>query len=577
MTTARGHRGLVAVVLLLVTTLVVPADRADAATDPEVDAQQLVYEINLARWNPVAYRDRVPNTSLPYGTPARPPMAFSPSLSAAAAFKANEIADFGYFAHQSAVTGIWPNRLARDNGYQLPSWWNDDANYIESLHGGSPDPFAVLGSFVGSPSHRNHIFGNGAFAQYDEIGVGRSTNLNYWAVHSAYADGADKVFITGVVYDDANGNGRMDLGEGIGGVRVSAGSASGVSNAGGGYAIRVGTGNHTVTANGHPSATVNVGQYNVGVDFVVGQSTAIVRAYQLCQGREPTILGTNRDDVLRATDGVDVIHGLGGNDTVIGLSSADIVCGIGTGTLEGSGGSSTAPSGGDTVVLVGSDGRWHRRASLVSSGPVDVFYYGNPGDIPFTGDWNGDGVKTPGLFRQSDGYVYLRNSNTQGNADITFFFGNPGDVPIVGDFDGDGDDTVSIYRPSLGRFYIINQLGRNGGGLGAADFWFDLGNPGDRPFVGDFDADGIDTVGLYRSSTGLTFIRNSLTTGVAHTSFYFGNPGDVMFAGDWDGDGRDSVAVYRPGSGTIHFKLTNTTGPADYSLVVGSYVGATHA
>ena len=36
---------------------------------------------------------------------------------------------------------------------------------------------------------------------------------------------------------------------------------------------------------------------------------------------------------------------------------------------------------------------------------VTSFYYGNPGDYPFMGDWNGDGVETPGLYRQSDGYV----------------------------------------------------------------------------------------------------------------------------------------------------------------------------
>ena len=82
------------------------------------------------------------------------------------------------------------------------------------------------------------------------------------------------------------------------------------------------------------------------------------------------------------------------------------------------------------------------------------------------GDWDGDGVETPGLYRQSDGYVYLRNSNTQGIADIKFFFGNPGDVPIAGDFNGDGFDTVSIYRPSNQTFYIINKLGSNDGGLG---------------------------------------------------------------------------------------------------------------
>jgi hypothetical protein len=51
------------------------------------------------------------------------------------------------------------------------------------------------------------------------------------------------------------------------------------------------------------------------------------------------------------------------------------------------------------------------------------YYFGNPGDIPFMGDWNGNGIETPGLYRQSDGFVYLRNTNTQGPADIRFFFG----------------------------------------------------------------------------------------------------------------------------------------------------------
>jgi hypothetical protein len=130
---------------------------------------------------------------------------------------------------------------------------------------------------------------------------------------------------------------------------------------------------------------------------------------------------------------------------------------------------------------------WHLRNQ---QGLITSFFFGNPGDYPFMGDWNCDGVDTPGLYRQSDGFVYLRNSNTQGVADITFFFGNPGDVPIAGDFNADGCDTVSIYRPSNQTFYIINALGQDGGGLGAAQFSYVFGNPGDKPFVGDFNGDG---------------------------------------------------------------------------------------
>ncbi|MEX2651740.1 MAG: hypothetical protein WD473_04740 [Acidimicrobiia bacterium] len=112
-----------------------------------------------------------------------------------------------------------------------------------------------------------------------------------------------------------------------------------------------------------------------------------------------------------------------------------------------------------------------------SDGATTRFFYGNPGDLPMVGDWDCDGDETPGLYRQSDGFVYLRNSNSQGDADIRFFFGNPGDIPLAGDFNGDNCDTVSIYRPSEGRVFINNALGANDGGLGAADFSYLLWQP----------------------------------------------------------------------------------------------------
>jgi hypothetical protein len=98
-----------------------------------------------------------------------------------------------------------------------------------------------------------------------------------------------------------------------------------------------------------------------------------------------------------------------------------------------------------TVGLVDPDqGRWHLRNA---AGQVTSFFFGNPGDFPILGDWDCDGTDTPGMYRQSDGFVYLSNANRSQVADIRFFFGNPGDVPLAGDFNGDGCDTVSIYPP----------------------------------------------------------------------------------------------------------------------------------
>jgi len=217
---------------------------------------------------------------------------------------------------------------------------------------------------------------------------------------------------------------------------------------------------------------------------------------------------------------------------------------------------------GESVGLVDpASGIWNLRDN---GGFASSFYFGNPGDYPVVGDWNCDGIDTPGLYRQSDGYVYLRNSNKQGVADTRFFFGDPGDIPLAGDMNGDGCSTISIYRPSGQRFYVINELGADDGGLGAADYSFVFGNPGDQPVVGDWDGDGVDEVGLHRESTGLFYWRNTRTTGTADGSIYFGNPGDRFVAGDWGVvDGRDTPAVYRPSDRTVYFRHTLTEGIAD--------------
>lgn len=251
--------------------------------------------------------------------------------------------------------------------------------------------------------------------------------------------------------------------------------------------------------------------------------------------------------------------GTGGRDSQFGhglVSASNAVAGV-----------KRAGCGRSLVSLVDAGGRWWQ-AQPDSAGqtPLSEFYFGNPGDVPFMGDWDCDGEDTPGLYRQSDGFVYLRDSNTQGVADIRFFFGNPSDVPVAGDFDGDGCDSVSIYRPSEGRFYIMNRLGANDGGLGAADYSYFFGNPGDKPFAGDFNGDGVDTVGLHRESTGLVYFRNSNTQGVAEFEFFWGDPGDRVFAADWDGNGVDSVGLFRPSASRFYFRLSNTQGVADWSF-----------
>jgi hypothetical protein len=197
-----------------------------------------------------------------------------------------------------------------------------------------------------------------------------------------------------------------------------------------------------------------------------------------------------------------------------------------------------------------------------TTGEVSTFFYGIPEDIPLVGDWDCDGDDTVGMFRPSNGYVYLRNTNDFGPADITFWYGIGGDVPFVGDWDGDGCDTLAVYRN--GRVYLRNSLD-----TGPADLTFFYGLPSDTPFGGDWDNDGSDSVGLYRESTGFVFLRNSLSAGLAHVDFYFGAPGDRVIASDWDGDGTDTVSIYRPGEARFYISNVNATTFAEFDFRFG--------
>ena len=175
---------------------------------------------------------------------------------------------------------------------------------------------------------------------------------------------------------------------------------------------------------------------------------------------------------------------------------------------------------------------------------------------------NKDCADTTGVFRPSNGLLYLKNSQSTGFADVAINYGIPGDYPVVGDWDGDGTVTIGVYRN--GSFYL-----RNSNSIGFANAVFSFGQPGDQPIAGDWDGNGLDTIGVYRSSIGQFFLRNSNNAGNADISFYLGNVGDVGIAGDWNGDGKDTTGVFRPINGIIFLKNTNDTGFADVALNYG--------
>jgi hypothetical protein len=123
--------------------------------------------------------------------------------------------------------------------------------------------------------------------------------------------------------------------------------------------------------------------------------------------------------------------------------------------------------------------------------------------------------------------------------------------------------TVGVFRPSNGITYLRNS---NTGGF--ADINMVYGVNGDTSFAGDWNGDKIDSIGIYRN--GVFYLRNSNTTGPADIVFAFGAQGDQPVAGDWNGDGIDTIGVYRPTTGVFMLRNSNTAGAPDVTFVLGN-------
>ena len=188
-----------------------------------------------------------------------------------------------------------------------------------------------------------------------------------------------------------------------------------------------------------------------------------------------------------------------------------------------------------------------------------VFAFGNPGDLPVVGDWDGDGVDTVGVFR--DGTFYLKNSNSPGFAEIVVNFGQAGDLPVVGDWDADGIDSIGVYRN--GTFLL-----RKSNTPGVPQIIIDLGVAGDLPLGGDWNNDTIDTVGVFRDTDGLVTLKDGDSDGgFQDVIFTYGSAGDKPVGGDWNADGTNTIGVYR--EDVFLLRNSNSNGFADIIVQFG--------
>lgn len=217
----------------------------------------------------------------------------------------------------------------------------------------------------------------------------------------------------------------------------------------------------------------------------------------------------------------------------------------------------TAPKGPAPARPAVFDGeRWALRNGLGGGAPDSTFGYGLPGDVPLMADWTNAGVRTAAVVRgarhgfsgETELTWYIRQVEGPGQPDLVIRYGRPGDIPVVGDWDGDGVATIGVVR---GNRWLL----RNSNSAGPPDLDFVFGQAGDIPVVGDWDGDGVDEPGMVRDNRWL--LRTTATAGPPNVDFTFGGSRGRPVVGDWDGDGRDSPGWFDAGTWQVRNPLSS--------------------
>jgi len=159
----------------------------------------------------------------------------------------------------------------------------------------------------------------------------------------------------------------------------------------------------------------------------------------------------------------------------------------------------------------------------------------------------------------------LRNANSAGNPTLVFGYGSPGQKPVVGDWNGDGVATVGTFDPATGIWRL-----RNKNSVGPPNLAIQYGGgPWTTPVVGDWDGNGTTTIGVVDPSNHNWNLRNSNLPGNPDISFQYGGTSSVPVVGNWDGVGADGIGVYYPGPGVWDLRQGVSGGDPDISFQYG--------
>ena len=497
-----------------------PAPITTVSVDLTAPEQLMLEMINRARANPTAEAALYSiglNDGLAAGTLSsspEAPLAPNPDLQTVALQHSSDMIANNYFSH-TALNGSTPQSRIAAAGYSA----NATGENIAYIYGPNNTPAEAApqleGNLFQSAEHRENILS----PNYNEVGVGLANEVlgpqddQQVDVTEDFGGRPSVTYLTGVVYNDTDHNNFYSLGEGLSGVTVTATDlANGqsyvtTSNSAGGYEIALPAGQYTVTILG-VSGHVTLGAANVKVDYQTN-----------------TLLGVTPGSITNSPPPPPA----------------------------------PAPAGTHTPDQVGvfRNGQWildTNHNHVYDSGDT-VYNFGQPGDIPVVGDWNGDGKDDIGVFRAlPDGAgEFILDTNEDGvldAGDTTFIFGLAGDRVVIGDWNGDGRDKVGVFRSNANGVGVFSLDTNGDHQFDAGDAVFTFGLATDKIVIGDWNGDGIDKVGVYRDNGAGVGLFSLDTTGDhqfdANSSvFTFGLASDTVVIGDWNGDGRDKVGVVR--------------------------------
>lgn len=202
-----------------------------------------------------------------------------------------------------------------------------------------------------------------------------------------------------------------------------------------------------------------------------------------------------------------------------------------------------------------SSGRYTRLSWFSTGAVYSTTQWGQAGDIPTGGDFEGDAMVDMTVFRPSNGYWY--SISGENGMDRYVQWGAEGDRPVPADYDYDGKTDFAVYRPSTGTWWIKRSSD-------GAEMAFQFGIATDIPLTGDFDGDGFADFTVFRAAEG-NWYQYLTTDGFRVVKF--GLAGDYPVPGDYDGDGRHDIAVYREGT---WYLLRSTAG---FTAVTPAFAG----